>query len=235
MKKAVMSYVRKDIVEAVQKLGYDTIESTPLGGTSSPEGSHADMQALTLPQGDIFLIRDNDGLNSTIARLFPDRNIICTNESISEFKYPECVKLNAAVVGKRVIANIKYIDKAVTSRLSELGYELINVKQGYAKCSVCVVSDSAIITSDEGIARSLKRYDIDVLKISPGHIGLCGSYGGFIGGAAFLADKELLAFTGDIMKHPDGESIEEFCRSHSVDTVSLSDENIFDIGGVVAI
>ena len=47
-----------------------------------------------------------------------------------------------------------------------MGYEIINVKQGYAKCSICVVSDNAIITADKGIAKAAIQNRIDVLEIT---------------------------------------------------------------------
>lgn len=39
-----------------------------------------------------------------------------------------------------------------------------DVRQGYAHCSVCAVTERAIITSDDGIARRAELCGIDVLK-----------------------------------------------------------------------
>ena len=40
---------------------------------------------------------------------------------------------------------------------------IFDSKQGYSKCSICVVNENAIITEDNGIARLLKNSQIDVI------------------------------------------------------------------------
>ena len=111
----------------------------------------------------------------------------------------------------------------------------INSRQGYSRCSVCVVSDNAIITTDEGICRGAEAHGIDVLKIQPGYIDLLGFDYGFIGGASFKISDTKLAFTGRLDKHPDAERIIEFASLHNVNIVYITDKPAFDIGGAVPI
>ena len=235
---AAMSYISPDIVKAVRSRGFKTIGTPPYKGLSEkPEAAHADMQIKATPEGDIFLIKNNEPFNKVVLDELPQSAscVTLTEDEIYAFSYPYCVKLNAAVVGRHVIGNLRYLDKKMTERLKALGYEFINVKQGYAGCSTAVVSGSAVITSDSGVAKATAACGIDVLTISPGHIGLCKSYGGFIGGASFLADKGTLAFTGDVTRHPDYIRIESFCAAHGVKTLSLTDAPLLDIGGIVRI
>ena len=86
-----------------------------------------------------------------------------------------------------------------------MGLELIPVKQGYAKCSLCIVSENAVITADEGLAYTLCRAGLDVLKIIPGCIRLPGYGYGFIGGCCGKLDAATMAFAGDPLTHPDGK------------------------------
>ena len=235
---AAMSYSSPTLVEAVRSLGFETVETPPVYGISdNPEAAHADMQVLALGEGDIFLLKDHSFLAPQLEErlLAAGKRIVRTSEGAGDFSYPGCVKLNVAVVGRYAIGNFKYSDKKLTERLETLGYKLLNVRQGYAKCSCAVVSDNALITSDVSIARAASENGIDVLEVSPGNIALCESYGGFIGGACFLADKETLAFTGDLSLHPDHAAIEAFCRCHGVNTLSLADHPLLDIGGIVRI
>ncbi len=45
---------------------------------------------------------------------------------------------------------------------------LIDVGQGYTKCSIVVVAEDAIITYDEGIIRACSKYpELEVLQVSP--------------------------------------------------------------------
>jgi hypothetical protein len=66
------------------------------------------------------------------------------------------------------------------------------VKQGYTKCSLVVVDEKSVITSDMGLAAALQRFEIDVLLISQGHVALPGLQYGFLGGASGRAGDEIL-------------------------------------------
>ncbi len=237
MKRAVISGKYPKFITALKQLDYEIIKVEPYKDNfDNSEASHADMQILNLDNKAIILLRNNNCFNKKIIDFCQDTSteIIFTDTDIYKFIYPECVKLNIALVGHYAIGNFKYTDNAVISILEKYHYERINVKQGYAKCSTSIVSDGAIITSDTSIFRAVQG-KIDCLKISEGYISLCEKYGGFIGGASFLLDKSTLAFTGDITAHPDYINIKSFCRNHGVDVLSLSKSPLCDVGGAVII
>ena len=142
--------------------------------------------------------------------------------------YPRDIGLNAAVVGDYLICNVKYTDETVLEHADKI----IDVKQGYAKCSVCMVDENSIITSDAGIYSAAKKNNIEVLLISKGHITLDGYNYGFIGGCSGLISKNKLAFTGSIAVHPDYEKIKKFCEGRGVEIVSLSNEKLYDYGSM---
>jgi hypothetical protein len=73
---------------------------------------------------------------------------------------------------------------------------------------------------------------IKSLQISEGHVELIGYSHGFIGGATGYDDQKLF-FAGDHHLHPDGERIEEFCRSLNVEPISLCDDPLSDIGTIL--
>ena len=105
----------------------------------------------------------------------------------------------------------------------------MDVKHGYAKCSICSVGENAIITADPSIAKTAKKNGIDVLKTEASHTRLDGYDCGFIGGASG-DDGENIYFCGNLEKHPDGEKIKEFCKKHGRGVVCLSDEPLYDYG-----
>ncbi len=114
------------------------------------------------------------------------------------------------------------------------GLTLINVKQGYAKCSCAVVSYNAVITEDVGIYRKLSKTDIEVLLIGKGSVTLEGADCGFIGGATgYDRSKDTLYFCGDICEHPDFDRIRAFCDNHGTSIECLSDSKLVDIGGIL--
>ena len=143
------------------------------------------------------------------------------------------VKLNVLIAGHNAIADFKHADGAVKRLLD--GYNLINVKQGYAKCCTAVVDDNSVITADESIYKAAVMNNINCLKITPGHIDLCERYYGFIGGCSFKPDNNTIVFTGDIDTHPDSESIISFCTERNVKVESLTNKPLFDVGGVIII
>ncbi|MEG1448103.1 MAG: hypothetical protein RSC41_02120 [Oscillospiraceae bacterium] len=147
-------------------------------------------------------------------------------------EYPMDISLNIALIDRVAVVGTKNINYNILQYISSQSYNIIKVKQGYCKCSICIVDDGAIITDDENIARALHNY-LDVLLISKGNIELKGYNYGFIGGTCGLIDKNLLAFTGNIEKHSDYDNIKSFLDNHGCDFVCLSDKNLVDIGGIL--
>ena len=100
--------------------------------------------------------------------------------------YPRDVIYNACSTGKFFIHNLKYTDPALLTKADELGLIKVDVPQGYARCSTCVVNANSIITYDRGIAKAARAAGLDVLEIAPGHVELPGYDTGFIGGTGGL-------------------------------------------------
>lgn len=147
--------------------------------------------------------------------------------------YPYDCALNICFTGKYYIYNPRSASKHALDILRNLCYEPIEVRQGYSKCSVCVVDEQSIITADAGIARAAEKRGLDVLLITPGHIDLPGFDYGFIGGSAFRLDKHRFALTGVLDGHPDASRIKEYLNSKEYELITLTKKRIFDIGGAI--
>jgi len=147
-------------------------------------------------------------------------------------RYPSDAGLCVCRTGRYIIYNSKTTDPNLLPRLHGI---LIDVPQGYTKCSVCVVNHEAIITADDVIASRAASDGMDVLHIEPGHILLEGFDTGFIGGASFLLNDTTLAFTGSLDAHPDKARIKAFLQKHGVEPYFVTDDPIFDIGGAVSL
>lgn len=120
--------------------------------------------------------------------------------------YPQDVSLNACRIGKFGVCNPKVTANEIVRSFTNENL-LISVMQGYAKCSICVIRDHAVITADRGIALALSGRGVEVLLINPGGIKLEGFPYGFIGGASILCNDGRVLFTGRISSHPDYERI----------------------------
>ena len=173
--------------------------------------------------------RENKDIIEQIASV-ADLKIIASNEIMSS-DYPHDVLFNAVIVGNSLICNKKSVSRLILEAADERGYTIINVSQGYAKCSICVISDNAIITADKSIAHACESNLIDVLLIEPGHIDLPPYSYGFIGGASGACGENVY-FCGSIDHHPDAERIKEFCKKHNKTVISLSDDELQDVGSL---
>ncbi|MBO5415556.1 MAG: hypothetical protein J6A83_02865 [Clostridia bacterium] len=156
--------------------------------------------------------------------------ISVSDEKISD-SYPEDILFNALSLGGKIYCKADSVSGLIIDFARENGIEIRNVKQGYAKCSVCAVSDNAAITSDTGLCKAMREDGVDVLLISAGSISLSGYDTGFIGGCSG-SDGERIYFSGNIALHPNGKAIAEFCEKHSKKAVSLSAEPLYDVGNM---
>ncbi len=147
--------------------------------------------------------------------------------------YPNDIPYNAARVGDFLIHNFKYTDKILLDNTLEL--TKISVKQGYSKCSVCIINRKAIITSDAGIYNECKKYGFDVLMVDDTNIKLKGMSHGFLGGSSGLIAPNLLAVNGNIKKHKNYREIFKFCSKYGVEILSLHQDDIEDIGSIIAL
>ena len=227
--KAILSARYPQFADRLRSLGYEIIPSETVRDFISYEQDHADMQCLILDDT-AFVLRCCSSLAKALKSAY---NVVLCADGIGH-DYPQNVPLNAAQVGKTIICRTDSLDDLVKEYCYSHDYELIHVRQGYAKCSCAVVSDNAIITADPGICKALQGTKIDVLKIGQGRIRLDGADYGFIGGASGYDKKNhTLYFTGDIRKHPDHERIDEFCRKHETEIISLGGDDLTDIGGII--
>ena len=214
-----------EIYKNAEKLGFKVIPSDYIEGIDETVAGHPDMQLVKIGSS---LVVNPPSLNY-YRKLMKDVNFL-PGKSTVQGKYPEYVAYNIALTEKTAIHNFKYTDAVVKELLK--GFEPINVKQGYSKCSVCTLPDG-IITSDSGIFESCKG-KIDVLKIRHGEISLYGKDYGFIGGASGYSDGKLY-FAGNIRLHSDYKEIKKFCEKKRIEIVCLSNDKLADIGSIIII
>lgn len=147
-------------------------------------------------------------------------------------RYPDNIKYNAVQLGSYFIHNTAFTASDLMKKVEQTGLKVIPVKQGYTKCSLVVVDEQSVITSDEGLARSLEKNKIDTLLISHGHVELPGFPYGFLGGASGRVGNEII-FHGDLSRHPDFERIKIFIEKRSLSVTYFKDFPLKDIGSVI--
>ncbi len=151
-----------------------------------------------------------------------------------ESPYPADIKLNATLLGNRLICNKQYASKELLSWAESNSIEIISTKQGYCKCNLCVVNDNAVITEDNSLSSLLKNCQIDVLKISKGFVGLSDKHYGFIGGASAQISPNEIYFSGDLSEHPDYRDILSFLDMYNVEPIFNKSRKLSDFGGIIS-
>ena len=214
MKTLFMSDQYPCFCQALMTMGYKIIPSKNIELFPVPERKHADMQLLRI-NDTVFTLKD------------------CIRQPGSS--YPDNVLLNCIFLGGKLYGKTSAIDPVVLDYCAAERIPVVNVNQGYARCSTLIINEHAVITADLSISNALKNNGVEVLQISPGHILLEGYDYGFIGGSGFC-DGNFVFFFGDVSRHPDHQLIRNFCEKyHKIIRVICKEYPLTDIGGVVEI
>lgn len=208
-------------------LGYNLLLCPPSNVLYEAVCGHPDM-LMNISKNHIMVHKDMD--SNFIQDLISLNYEVYKSNKALQNKYPYNVGLNSLCLDNLFIHSINYTDTNLLS-LSK-GKKLINVKQGYTKCSTCIVTNQAVITSDVSIAKALSLEKIDVLLIPPGDIVLPGMNYGFIGGATGLIEDNLLAFYGHLDHYLYGKEVLNFLKKHMVEPVFLRNGKLTDRGSI---
>ncbi len=230
MKNLFIDYRMRDCEKnKLKEIGYQLID-VPINKNLYPEiSSHVDVH--------VCKINNKIVLENSLYNYINKNVFIRGNSSVFE-KYPEDIKYNVCIIGNKAIHNFKYTDTKILDLLKEYGYELIDVKQGYSKCSIAIIDDNSVILSDKGLYNILKNYNIDILFLDyEPDIKLLSEIGysnknGFIGGAISRID-DYIFITGDLNKIDKENKIRSFIESKNLKIIDFKNLDVIDYGGIV--
>lgn len=217
-----------DAINKLKSFGINTIIINPDYRLPEPVSDHADLQILHLKNNIILTHNEHLCAGESTGKIFL--------KEISEFPgshYPNDVRLNCAIIGNKIICNKKTISKEILEYAEKESMTVINVNQGYSKCSICIVNENAIITDDKSIFKAAGNFFDDVQFVSKGSIRLNGYNYGFIGGCCGKIDKNKIAFNGEIESHEDHNKIIDFINRNRVECIELKKGQLIDIGGIL--
>ena len=160
---------------------------------------------------------------------------IILSKNAEKPEYPYDAGLNVCQISDKLIYNNRTICEVLNNQLEGIISNRIDCRQGYTKCSVCIVIENSIITSDRVIADKTKAFGMDVVLTDNSIVELSGFDHGFIGGAAFKLSEFKIAFTGTIESSTEKNAIENFLHEHGIEAVYLTENKLFDIGSAILI
>ncbi len=222
--------------EALRAQGYSILLCPSAKALSAPLAYHPDMQMARLGSrilcGEDFFLENRDFF-SALGKLCKNAEVTPLPDCIGA-RYPADCAYNLLVMGDAVFYNPKSIAPSLLGIADALGYRLYPTKQGYAACTVCALGAHRAITADEGMAEALSLAGIEVLKIESRGIALPPYEYGFIGGASGVHERNVF-FHGRIESHPSYAKMKDFAKEGGYSLVSLSDERLCDLGGILFI
>jgi hypothetical protein len=228
MKNVIVDFrIHNEEKEILVSMGYGLLVCPSSNLLYEAVCGHPDMLMSVTDSG---IIVHNNMSNEFIQDLLSLNYTVYKSSSVLQNKYPYNICLNSLNIGNLFVHLINFTDTNLLSLVKNK--KLINVKQGYTKCSTCIVNNHAAITSDVSIAKALNVEGVDVLLLPPGDILLPGLNYGFIGGATGLLCDNVLAFYGHLDHYLYGKEVLKFLNKHKVEPVFLRNGKLIDRGSI---
>ena len=212
------------------KLLIKVVNTTQNAFLDTPVSQHADI-LLNHVGKSAFLVDANQKELCSFIKNNGGKTIIIDN---IKSPYPNDCLLNFADIGDYIICNHSILTKEIVDLLPKK--QIIDVKQGYSKCSVCICKHNTIITDDISIYNAVSQYDdIKSLLVEKGSVHIDKYDYGFIGGCCGLVDKDILFFNGDLSTHSNFDKIKNFLYDNGINYIDIKGKPLTDIGSIIPI
>ncbi|WP_195990097.1 DUF6873 family GME fold protein [Clostridium sp. D53t1_180928_C8] len=216
-------------INSLKKLNFDVIKIPKDNNLYKAIDGHTDIQVNIIDTNTIII---NKNIDLTFKELLKTKNIkFIESCSTLSSKYPNNIPLNAYITDNYLIHNLKFTDKKILEFCKNK--KIINVKQGYTKCSILPLREKAIITNDNGIYNTLKNEDFDILLLPFGDIELSGLNYGFIGGVGGMISSECMAFFGSLDNYAYGQEVKNFLYKYDIKPIYLNNTKLIDRGSLL--
>lgn len=217
----------------LKSLNISLMEIPPCSNLYDSINGHVDIQINILDKNKKEIIIQREMPEAFKKALIKNNISFIESKGSLGYKYPSNIILNSLILENHFVHNLKFTDPNLLD--TQKNKRLINVKQGYTKCSTLVVSDKAIITSDKSIYSQLIKEDFDILLLPPGDIILEGLNYGFIGGTGGLINKNIMAFFGSLENYLYGCEVKNFLAKYNVKPLYLSRGKLIDRGSIMVL
>ncbi len=195
--------------EIFYEFDIEPINIPPCTRLQKPVCTHPDMLFFKMSDGSLLTeqgyFEENREFFSNLEKL---TEIKTSGVTLSE-KYPADVAFDALKIENTLFC----LEKNTAPEILNNAEKVVNIRQGYAKCSSLVIG-SSVITADKSIHTAVTQSGFDALLITPGGIELDGYSCGFIGGAsAVIENTKTVVVFGDILYHEYSDNICGFCNN----------------------
>ena len=127
-------------IHSLESIGLQIIPTIKIDSLYDAISTHADIQIHYL--GNNRFICVPEAFEHYKKQLPCGVELICGSKTLSG-KYPHDIAYNAAALKDYVICNSMYTATEILSEYKYMSKEILNVRQGYSKCNICVVNGRA--------------------------------------------------------------------------------------------
>lgn len=230
LKEIIVGAAAEPFINDFNALGIKTIVGDSEKALQAPVRGHIDMSVMSFGSGLYYLSKTQRRIGERIDSV--GGKAVIADENLG-YEYPLDVPFNCVIIGTDFICNSKTVSPQILGVAISRNLRIIDVKQGYTKCSLCPVRENAVITDDSGIEKVLLNNGYDVLKVSKGSVRLNGFDYGFIGGCSAMISRDILLFLGNFEIHSDKDRIKAFLQNYGITPQSLNGDDLTDIGSII--
>lgn len=167
-------------------------------------------------------------------------SIILGNSSLS-LPYPKNIPYNALLSPDLFMHRLDSTDPIILNEIQELkkskDISLVNVRQGYSRCSCAYVGNNSYITEDIVMAERLLALGKQVFYQKHSNVYLEGFDFGFIGGAISLISihgEELVLISGSLDSYFYGNELKEFLKRRNIRYECIGKGKLMDRGTIIS-
>lgn len=220
-------------IKALENQGLTCISIPKCTSLYNAIDGHVDIQLAVLNKCKKEVIIHKN-MDENFKNLLVSKNIIFQETACSlNSTYPDNVILNALILNNYFIHNLNFTDSNLLK--TQNSKKLIQVKQGYTKCSCLILNETALITSDSGIYKILSTKGFDILLLPPGDIELPGLDYGFIGGTGGMISENTMAFFGSLDYYLYGDLVKSFLSKYKIKPLYLKNSKLTDRGSLLTL
>lgn len=187
---------------------------------------------------DVFACRVKDKiiLSENLTNIINLENMMLGSKV--EGKYPNTAKYNVCFIDNYAIHNFKNTEPLLFDLIRKNNFELIDITQSYARCSILGLKNKSCITTDQGVYKTLIKNGFDVLFVEEDNIKLLddkeetSKMKGFIGGCTAVIDNKVVIY-GELSKFKNSEVIREFIVSKGYEIIEFKGMDITDYGSYI--
>ena len=231
MSLAVISPDAPEMCErTLRKRGFDIIKIAFCKQVDPRIGFHPDIQLFTAG-GRVFVHPD---LPPSSVRALSRHTTVTVCSKALGGTYPMDCSYNIAFTGETALCRKDLLPHEIADFFAAEKIQVIDVPQGYARCSTVVTGSRSIITEDRGIATAAAEAGLTAVTVTPGFVALKGFSRGFLGGATGTFNGTVF-LTGSLSEHPDYAEILSAISTAGKNAVALCDTAAEDFGSILFI